>query len=385
MHRTPRMSPRRLTAAAGLAAAAAVVLSGGGPAQAAPVQAPLLQAATAPATAPASAAAAARGAAAVGRGHGLVARTVLSGKGLGGLTKPDDLTALGGRLFVAFQNGVPSTGGAKGTPARSTVVEFTRTGRVLRRWQLTGKCDGLTADPTHHRLIATVNEDGNSALYTIPVTGHHRASRFRFDAQPLPHGGGTDSITIDRGRLYLVASAPTAGTYGPALYQVRLVHTTAKLTAVPFFDATTATLADAGGHHRAVHLALTDPDSSTVVPARSPRFAGDFMLDAQGDRQQVYVSHLGVRGQHLWVLRLSRPVDDTAWATTTHGTLLEANTAAGTVDALTGSFDSGTAYVSITPEVGAHHLGTLNLRTGAVHPVRTGGSPIAPSGLLYLP
>jgi len=292
---------------------------------------------------------------------------------------------LGGRLFVAFQNGVPSTGGAKGTPARSTVVEFTRTGRVLRRWQLTGKCDGLTADPAHQRLIATVNEDGNSALYTIAVTGPRRPTRFRFDAQPLPHGGGTDSITVDRGRIYLVASAPTAGSYGPALYQVRLVRTTAKLTAVPFFDATTATLANVGGHRRSVHLALTDPDSSTVVPAPSARFAGDFMLDAQGDRQQVYVSHLGVRGQHLWVLRLSRPVDDTAWATTAHGTLLEANTATGTVDALTGPFTPGTAYVSITPEVGAHHLGTLDLRTGAVHPVRTGGSPIAPSGLLYLP
>jgi len=264
-------------------------------------------------------------------------------------------------------------------------VEFTRTGRVLRRWQLTGKCDGLSADPLNHRLIATVNEDGNSALYTIPMTGHRGPIRYRYDAQPLPHGGGTDSITIDRGRLYLAASAPTPGTYGPALYQVRLVHTTAKLTAVPFFDATTATLANAGGHHRTVHLALTDPDSSTVVPARSPRFGGDFMLDAQGDRQQVYVSGLGTRRQHLWVLRVTQPVDDTAWATTAHGTLLEANTATGTVDALSGPFTPGIAYVSITPEVGAHRLGTLDLRTGAVHPVRTGGSPTAPSGLLYLP
>ncbi len=48
MHRTPRMSPRRMTAAAGVAAAAAVVLSGGGPAQAAPVQGLPVQAAAAP-------------------------------------------------------------------------------------------------------------------------------------------------------------------------------------------------------------------------------------------------------------------------------------------------------------------------------------------------
>ncbi len=47
-----------------------------------------------------------------------MARTVLSGKRLGGLSKPDDLTVLRDRLFVAFQDGVPSTGGAKGTPTR---------------------------------------------------------------------------------------------------------------------------------------------------------------------------------------------------------------------------------------------------------------------------
>ena len=31
-----------------------------------------------------------------------------------------------------------------------------------------------------------------------------------------------------------------------------------------------------------VHLALTDPDSSEVVPPQSPRFRGDFMLRCPG-------------------------------------------------------------------------------------------------------
>jgi len=373
MRRRPSFSRTQLNGAVTVAAATAaglVLATAPGAAQAAPVgSAPAGHAATVPARA---------------AGTRLAARTVLSGKRLG-LSKPDDLTAMGGQLFVAFQNGVPSTGGVKGTPSRSTVVEFTRTGKVLRRWQLVGKCDGLTADPTNQRLIATVNEDGRSSLYSIPVAGHRRPTRYRYDANPLPHGGGTDSITFDHHRMYLAASAPSTGTFGPAVYQVTLVHTTAKLTAVPFFDSSIASIANVGARNRTVHLALTDPDSTTVVPTQSPRFAGDFMLDAQGDQQQVYVSRIGVRGQHLQVLKLTQPVDDTAWVTTGGGTLFAANNTTDTIVAITGPFRSGTDYSSATPNTGKHYLATTNLRTGAVARVATTGAAVAPSGLLYLP
>ena len=64
------------------------------------------------------------------------------------LTQPDDITAIGRKLFTGFQNGVgpqgePSTDGNRD----STVVEFTPNGRVIRQWDIRGKCDGLTADP----------------------------------------------------------------------------------------------------------------------------------------------------------------------------------------------------------------------------------------------
>lgn len=373
MHRRPRFRRFQVTAAVSVAAAA---VAAGSALLAVPVFA---QAASG-----GHAGVAAHAAAAPAAGTRWTVRTVLSGKRLG-LSKPDDLTAMGGHLFVGFQNGVPSTGGAKGTPSHSTVVEFTRTGKVLRRWQLVGKCDGLTADPTGQRLIATVNEDGHSALYSIPVTGHRGPTRYRYDANPLPHGGGTDSITFDHHRMYLAASAPVTGDFGPAVYQVRLVNTTAKLTAVPFFDSSTATIANAGTKNRTVHLALTDPDSTTVVPTRSPRFAGDFMLDAQGDQEQIYVSRIGVRGQHLQVLKLTQPVDDTAWARTAGGTLFAANNTTATIVAITGPFRPGTAFTSVTPNTGTHYLATLNLRTGAVTRITTTGAAVAPSGLLYLP
>jgi len=58
-----------------------------------------------------------------------------------------------------------------------------------------------------------------------------------------------------------------------------------------------------------VPLALTDPDSNAVVPAASPRFGGDFMLDSQGDSQQVYVSGATSDDPQLSLLKLSQRVN----------------------------------------------------------------------------
>jgi hypothetical protein len=84
----------------------------------------------------------------------LTAHTILSGSSHG-WSSPDDLTSIGADLFVSFQNGVPSTGGSAGTPSQSTIVKFKVDGTIEHTWQLTGKCDGLTADPEHHRVLAT--------------------------------------------------------------------------------------------------------------------------------------------------------------------------------------------------------------------------------------
>jgi len=318
----------------------------------------------------------------------LTARTVLDGKTLG-LTGPDDLTALGGDLFVSFQNGVPSTGGAATGPSQSTIVELTPGGVVKNRWQLNGKCDGLTADPAGHRLIATVNEDGNSSLFTIPAGGGP-AVHYTYDANPLPHGGGTDSITVYKGGIFLAASAPTAG--GPALYRVTLAGGVAHLAAAPFFDSSTATVANSGGGG-SVNLALTDPDSSTVVPSASPRFAGDYELTSQGDQQMIFASRLGTDRQKLQVLNTSQSVDDTAFASSSTGTLYATDSTHDSVVAVTGPLQRGTAYTAATPgnansappNPGPNFLASIDLNTGAVSPVTTQGVPLEPKGLIFVP
>ena len=321
---------------------------------------------------------------------GLTAHTIFSGKSRG-LSSPDDVTRSGKDLFVTFQNGVPATGGGKGTPAYSTIVKLTLQGRVEHTWRLVGKCDGLTADPAHHRVIATVNEDGNSSLYTLPAAGSAAPTHYVYDAAPLPHGGGTDSITIYRGGIYLAASAPASG--GPALYRVVLNEGVAHLAADPFYDSSTATLANTTTRHRTVHLALTDPDSSTVVPPQSPRFAGNFMLDAQGDQQAVFAANLGRDDQRLRVLVLSQSVDDTAFATSRRGELAATDSKADSVVIITGTFKRGAAYTAVTPgnantagkNPPPNYLGTINLNTGTVKAVHTTGVRLTPHSLIYIP
>ena len=76
------------------------------------------------------------------------------------LSQPDDLVALGGNLYVGFQNGVGSQGevGPSGN-LDSTLVEFTPAGSVVKQWDVTGKIDGMGADSATGQVFVTVNED----------------------------------------------------------------------------------------------------------------------------------------------------------------------------------------------------------------------------------
>ena len=270
------------------------------------------------------------------------------------LSKPDDITVLG-HLFTAFQNGV----GPQGEPSAdgntdSTVVEFTASGHVVRQWDLRGKCDGITADTAKGIVIATVNEDAHSSVYTITPSAPagHQVLHYRYNI-PLPHNGGTDAISIWDGRILLSASAP--GTVGkaapqpayPAVYSVTFNHATLVATVKPLFsDEAEATIANTGKDFgKKVRLALTDPDSNEVVPSSGPRFADDFMLTSQGDKEQIFYRP----GGKLAVLRLSQSVDDTAWARSRHGALFGTNTGGDTVDMVTGPFPAKSIFVAVTP------------------------------------
>lgn len=317
------------------------------------------------------------------------------------LSHIDDITQLGDHLFVVFQNGV----GAQGEPSTSgnldsTVVELRLGGGVLDQWDVAGRTDGIGADAALDGVIVTVNEDGNTSLYVIrpdaPSVG--QVTHYDYDAG-LIHGGGTDSVSVIDGRIYISASNPGTSTVSapsasfPAVYSVKLVHSTLTAALTPvFYDEDPASVANLGDPKfgTLTNLALTDPDSTEVVPSSSPRFGGDLILDSQGDQQQIYVNHPGTRHQTLSVLALSQSVDDTAWVTSTRGRLFSTDSAQNSVDVVTGPFSVGQAFVGVTPcnansataTCPANYLATLDLSSGAVTPVALTGAAYAPKGAL---
>lgn len=354
--------------------------------------------------------------------HSYEVRTLLSGSALthtftpsGGtgttsapLTNPDDITSLGGDIFVAFQNGVGPQGQASTADGNldSTVVALRTNGAVVAQWDLKGKIDGLTADPAIGAVIATVNEDANSSLYTIDPAAPpaDQVVAYAYN-EALPHDGGTDAISIANGQILISASAPaTTGTppaNAPAVYKVSLDAATKIATVTSLFaDNDPAAVANLNSpqHGQSQTLALTDPDSSEIVP-NGTRFAGDFVLTSQGDLEQIYVSNPGSATQRLAVLTLTQAVDDTAWPTSREGVLYSTDSTNDAVDAISGPFARGQALVVATPcgsnsapgtcpappTWPANYLATLDTATGTVTAVTTTGAAYVPQGgLLYL-
>jgi hypothetical protein len=315
------------------------------------------------------------------------------------LTKPDDITHLGGIIFVGFQNGVGPQGEPSGDGnTDGTIVAMGTFGKALAQWDVQGKIDGLTADPAIGGVIATVNEDANSSLYTLTsgAGGAVNVTHYMYD-EPLPHNGGTDAISVLGDEILISASAPgTTGTLAapqptfPAVYSVTLDPTTMVATVSPlFYDEDTATTANIGPQHgQKVGLTLTDPDSSEVVPSGAPRFAHDFMLTSQGDQQQIFVDR-GNPSKSLSVLSLSQAVDDTAWAVGP-GVLYGTDSTNDAVDVLGGTFGEN-PIVAVTPcgsnsapstcpSLPLNYVGSLNPWTGAITPVHVGGADFVPQG-----
>src|SRR5580698_931139 len=324
------------------------------------------------------------------------------------LADPDDITVLGHDLFVGFQNGVGPQGepSADGNTA-STIVEFTPSGHVVRTWDIIGKCDGVTADQPAHLLIATVNEDANSSIYTITPRARPgtQVEHYRYKV-PLPHNGGTDAISVYHGLVLISASAPgTTGTLAapqptfPAAYSVRFRRAPHIAAVTPlFYDEATAKVANLGsGRGSIVKLALTDPDSNEDVPGFARRFAGDVMETSQGDEEQIFVQpRHGRFGSDLRVLKLTHSVDDTAWARSA-GTLYGDNTSHDWVEAVTGPFRRGEVFAAITPcdEDSApatcpapgfppNSLGLLNPWTGVLTHVALRGPSFNPQGMVFI-
>ena len=351
---------------------------------------------------------------------GYTARVILSGASLrhtfmaagsakrhsAPLTLPDDITAAGPYLFTAFQNGVGPQGQAATDGNRdSTVVEFTahRPGHCASGTSA-ASATALTADPARHRVIATVNEDANSSVYTIDPGATPGRQVRHYDVQraaaaaraaPTPSRSSTARCWSARPRR----APPALRHHSP----VTPPCTSWRSTRPPDRGDPAGVLRRGAGHRGQLQgrqvgsaWALTDPDSNEVVPADAARFAGDFMLTSQGDKEQIFLRHPARRRPALSVLRLSQSVDDTAWATSHDGRLYATDNGAGTVNVVTGPFTPGSVFVAVTPcdangapatcpgpGYPANYLGSLNPWTGHISRVAMHGAVLNPQGMLF--
>jgi hypothetical protein len=335
--------------------------------------------------------------------------TQLAGAPSGGAVGPDDIAQVDGNVFVGYQNGV----GTKGEPSTtgqtsSTVVEYNQSGSEIQRWNLTGKVDGLGGDPKTHQLIATVDEDGNTSLYTIRPR-NNQVQHFTYSPEPDANtsggvytGGGTDAVTVQDGRILISASNPSAAN-GTAAFVAQLDRRTGVAHLSPTFaDNATATDAVSGD---GVTLRLTDPDSNATVPESSPRFGGQLALVSQADQEIIFARGLSWGG-HGWggdtaggpqLTRLNlmyggttAGIDDVRWAAGNGGTLYVVDNQSNAVYAITGPFQAGQAFAGLdtvgpaaNPTTNTTEVDTLDLSTGNLTPFATGF--LAAKGLLWMP
>jgi hypothetical protein len=283
---------------------------------------------------------------------------------------PDSIAVGGGYVFVGYGDGaLPDGSDGKS----STVVEYKKNGDIVTTYTVPGHNDGLKFNPKTKQVWAMQNEDGNPNLVIIdPAT--QTQTQYTFASAP-PHGGGYDDIAFIGNNVYISASNPANNPNSkPAIVKAQIVGTTVVVTPILLGTATAIDIPS----ERPVQLNLQDPDSMIVNPH------GDLVLDSQADAELIIVHLPGNIDQEVFHLGLKQngapvQIDDTVFATSTHGVILVSDRDGQTVYAITRNiFGSDSAY-SATP----NSVAELDQDTGALKNVVTG--MVSPHGMAFVP
>jgi hypothetical protein len=286
--------------------------------------------------------------------------------------QPDSIAVLGNRVFIGYGNGVAKDGS---DGKSSTIVEYKLNGDVVTTFSVVGHNDGLRVNPQTKQLWALQNEDGNPNLAIIdPTTGTQTVYTFA----PTAHGGGYDDIAFRGNDVFLSASNPSNNpNLSQAVVRATISGSTVNVSEVLNGSAGATDIPT----DTPVTLNLQDPDSMSFNQF------GDLVLDSQADGELIIVHHLGGVDQSVFHLGLSlngsgTQVDDTVFATSTHGTILVSDRdagAAGIIYAISKNiFSPGAAYTAALTSVG-----TLDFDTGVITNVVTG--LVSPHGMAFVP
>lgn len=323
-----------------------------------------------------------------------------------GSSQPDDLTLYPGDMgagedatvWTEWQNHV----NPDGTPSSPGGLNYSNvtaydlvTGKLVRSVKVPGHVDGVTADPALRSIIVTTNEDANSSLYLVGVATGTLTHFVYSPSLEVDATGGSDSIAIWHGGIYISHSNPYLPTNPPisdqpTTYRITLDGYAHVARDYPlFWDDSVAKFQPVG---TTGHMNLTDPDTNYVMPRASPRYGGDLATISQGDGRLIFAES-GGRDTHLRLTQLNLtdnvsgnlpPIDGLAVATANEGTLYVVDAKAGTITALvTDGWPKGTVFVGEPNDNGNPLIGTLNLNTGRITPL--GNVFGSPKGLLFVP
>lgn len=292
----------------------------------------------------------------------------------GSYTKPDSIAVLGNHVFIGYGNGVSTTGS---DGKSSTIVEYAMDGDIVNIFSVVGHNDGLRIHPKTKKLWAMQNEDANPNLVIInPKNGANTVYTFG----PTPHGGGYDDIAFLGDDVFFSASNPSNNpNVAPAVVKATFSGKTINVTEAVNAGATATDIPT----DTPVTLNLQDPDSMIF------NAFGDLVLDSQADGELIIVHHLGFADQAVYHLALtvggaSTQIDDTVFATASHGVILVSDRDAGAdgsgiVYAISKNIFSPEAAYSATP----NSVGALDLNTGVITPIVTGMT--SPHGMAFIP
>jgi hypothetical protein len=286
---------------------------------------------------------------------------------LGVYYQPDSIAVLDNHIFVGFGNSAKPDGS---DGKSSMIVEYDRNGNVTTTYTVKGHNDGLKVDPRTNLLWAMQNEDASPNLVIIdPISRTQKLYTFA----PPPHGGGYDDMAFRGKDVFISASNPAnSPNNAPAIVRAELKGNMVAVSPVLMGTATATDIPT----DTPVTLNLQDPDSMKFDPF------GDLVLDSQADAELIILHHPGAFDQSVYHLPLTLDgspvqIDDTVYATSSHGVLLVSDRDGETIYAISKDiFAPGAAY-SATPT----SVGELDLDTGVITNVVTG--MVSPHGMAF--
>jgi hypothetical protein len=281
---------------------------------------------------------------------------------------PDSIAVLGGDVFVGYGDGVAPDGS---DGKSSTIVEYKSNGDVVTTYTVLGHNDGLRVNPKTKQLWALQNEDASPNLVIInPKTRTQTMYAFG----PTAHGGGYDDLAFRGNDVFISASNPANNpNAAPAIVKAQISGGTVMVTPVLSGTATASDIPT----DTPTSLNLQDPDSMIFNPL------GDLVLDSQADAELIILHHPGYEDQsvyHLPITENGSPVqiDDTVFATASHGVILVADRDGETVYAISRNIFSPSAAYSATPS----SVAALDPSTGVLTDIVTG--LVSPHGMAFI-